>query len=96
MLTFILVSVDNESVGYVYDKIVQLAGDNLNKIFIVFGEYDILFKYKSNRPEEVNDLLRDVKQINGVQYLKTAVVAHKTKSTDVLSNDPRDRVIQHH
>ncbi len=93
MLTFVLLAVEKDALEYVRDRVVVLAGSALNKIHLVFGEYDLLFKVKSNRPEDVNELLREVKRIDGVQYMKTYVVAHRTKDSDVL---PKERVILHH
>ena len=93
MLTYVLIAAEKAPLAYIQQKIEQIAGDCLDKICTVYGEYDLLVKLKTKNPEQVNALLCEVKQVDGVQYFKTYVVAVATREWDVL---PKEKVIQHY
>ncbi len=93
MLTYVLVAAEKAHLAYIQQRIEQITGDCFDKIYTLYGEYDLLIKIKTKNPEQVNTILREVKQIDGVQYFKTYVVAVATREWDVV---PKEKVIQHH
>lgn len=93
MLTYVLIAIDQALQSHVQQKIEQIAGDFLDKVSVVYGEYDLLVKLKTKNPEQVNVTLREIKLVDGVQYFKTYVVSVPTREWDVI---PKEKIIQHH
>ena len=93
MLTYLLVTVDQHEANNVVEKIKAIDHDvvekvqkKINKVYIVYGEYDILVKIKSHDEADANTVLQKIRSIHGVEFVKTFVVAHKTNATDKLPN----------
>ena len=93
MLTYVLIAAEKPLLTHIQQKIEHIAQEYLDKVYTVYGEYDLLVKLKTKNPEQVNLLLREIKHVDGVKYFKIYVVAVATRAWDVV---PKDKIIQHH
>ena len=75
MMVFVLLGVYHSKLNNVINKIKSLGPKHLNKIHLVYGEYDIIAEIKANNPETSADILRNLRETEGVNTLKTYVVS---------------------
>ena len=75
MLVFALLGVNQNKIEDVLKRLKKLGDKNINKLHIVYGEYDIIAELKADDPEASADLLRKIKETAGVNTLKTYVVS---------------------
>ena len=94
MLTFILMSVEQKRIKEIIQKIKEIDKDEeekirqkINKVHEVYGEYDILVKIKSINEKDANQIIQKIKSIQGINYIRTYIVIHKTHNTDKPSKE---------
>ena len=82
MLTYALIISKKSKRDAIYKNIEQLANSSLNRLYKVYGEYDLLAEFKMPNDKKMKDLLNQIKETDGVVTLKTFTVLHKTKEGD--------------
>lgn len=75
MMVFALLAVHQTKLNQVISKIKSLGPKYLNKIHLVYGEYDIIAEIKAHNPETSANILKTLKETEGVNTLKTYVVS---------------------
>ena len=75
MLIFALLSVNQNKINHIISKIKSYGPKNLNKVHLVYGEYDVIAEIKANNPEISSNILKELKETDGVNTLKTYVVS---------------------
>ena len=75
MLVFALLGVHQNKINNVLEKIRSLGQRNINKVHLVYGEYDIIAEIKAHNPEVSTSILKTLKETEGVNNLKTYVVS---------------------
>lgn len=83
MLIFALISVHQNRLNNVVDKIKSLGSKYVNKVHLVYGEYDIIAELKALNPESSTNLLKEIKETEGVSDLKTYVVSDQLTDKDL-------------
>ena len=68
-------TVNQNKLANVVDKINGLGSKYVNKVHLVYGEYDVIAELKANNPDVSADLLKTLKETDGVRELKTYVVS---------------------
>jgi nitrate reductase NapAB chaperone NapD len=86
MLTYALIGTNQQKLDHVVTSIKEIAGQNINKLFTVYGEYDLVLKLKSKHSEEARETLQQIKDLNGVISMQSGVVVHQTHSKDTKPN----------
>ena len=61
------------------DKIRGFGKQRVNKVHLVYGEYDVIAELKANNPDMSAEMLRILKETDGVKGLKTYVVSDQLK-----------------
>lgn len=91
MLTYLLMSVEQKKIPKIREEITDIDKETkqgikkkINQVQEVYGEYDLLAKIETNNEKEMNDIINKVKNINGIQFIKTCSVIHKTRESDRL------------
>ena len=84
MLVFVLLGVHQHKINHVIGKIKGLGPKYLNKVHLVYGEYDIIAEIKAHNPETSSNILRRLKETEGVNTLKTYVVSDQLRNEDEL------------
>lgn len=92
MLIFALLGVNQSKLNSVIQRIRSLGPKHLNKVHLVYGEYDIIAEIKAHNPDTSAELLRSLKETDGVNSLKAYVVSDEiTEERDLeLANIPAD------
>ena len=85
MIVFALLGVNQSKLTSVLKRIKNLGAENLNKVHLVYGEYDIIAELKANDPEISTNLLQSIKGIEGVNTLKTYVVSDQITEGNIDS-----------
>ena len=75
MMVFVLLGVYHNKLNNVISKIKSLGPRHLNKVHLVYGEYDVIAEIKATSPEISADILRNLKETEGVNTFKTYVVS---------------------
>lgn len=75
MMVFALLGVHQNKINNVLTKIKKLGERYINKVHLVYGEYDIIAEIKAHNPETSTNILRTLKETDGVNTLKTYVVS---------------------
>lgn len=88
VLIFALLGVHQSRLDHVIKKIKNLGSKNVNKVHLVYGEYDIIAELKANNPDHSSNLLKEIKEIDGVNVLKTYVVS------DQITEELKPRLLQ--
>ena len=77
MMVFALLGVNQNKLDNVLRKIKDFGPKYLNKVHLVYGEYDIIAELRAHNPEVSANLLKELKETDGVNSLKTYVVDRK-------------------
>ncbi len=88
VLVFALLGVNQSKLNQVIKKVKTIGGKNVNKVHLVYGEYDIIAELKAQNPESSSALLKEIKEIEGVNSLKTYVVS------DSITEDFKPTLLQ--
>ena len=83
MLVFALLGVDQKKIDSVRESIIEIEGDVINKIYALYGEYDLLLKIKVVNAKKGREVISKITAMDGVNAVKTGVVAHQTHLSDV-------------
>jgi len=83
MLIFALVSVHQNKLNSVLGKINSLGPKYVNKVHLVYGEYDIIAELKALNPESSASILKEIKETDGVSDLKTYVVSDQLSENEI-------------
>ena len=83
MLTYALIGVNQKKLDNVKENIQTIAGEEINKLFTVYGEYDLVLKLKSVNAKKARETLTKIRALDGVNSLSTGVVTHSTHEEDV-------------
>lgn len=75
MLVFALLGVNQNKLNSIISKIKGLGPKYLNKVHLVYGEYDIIAEIKAHNPDTSSEILKTLKETDGVNVLKTYVVS---------------------
>lgn len=84
MMVFALLGVHQNKLNLVLKKIRNLGPRYLNKVHLVYGEYDIIAELKANNPETSANILKTLKETEGVNVLKTYVVSDQLTGEEEL------------
>lgn len=74
-MVFALLGVHQNKIDSVLRKINSLGVKYINKVHLVYGEYDIIAEIKAHNPETSTSILKTLKETDGVNTLKTYVVS---------------------
>lgn len=74
-MVFALLGVHQNKIDHVLNKIRSLGDKYINKVHLVYGEYDIIAEIKAHNPETSTNILKTLKETDGVNTLKTYVVS---------------------
>jgi len=83
MIVFALLSVSQSKLKDVLRKLKDLGPKNINKVHLVYGEYDIIAELKAYNPESSTSLLKTIKETEGVNVLKTYVVSDQITENNI-------------
>jgi DNA-binding Lrp family transcriptional regulator len=75
MKVIALLAVNQNKIPNVLTKIKDLGKKNISKVHLVYGEYDIITEINAHNPEISSEILRTLKETDGVNLLKTYVVS---------------------
>ena len=75
MLLFALLAVRQNKLTEIVKRLKNLGKESINKVHLVYGEYDIIAELKVDNPEVSTELLRQIRETDGVNSLKTYVVS---------------------
>ena len=75
MMVFALLGVHQNKIENVLSKIKSLGNKYVNKVHLVYGEYDIIAEIKAHNPETSTNILKTLRETDGVNTLKTYVVS---------------------
>ena len=74
-MVFALLGVNQNKIDHVLSRIRSLGSKYVNKVHLVYGEYDIIAEIKAHNPETSTSILKTLKETDGVNTLKTYVVS---------------------
>ncbi|MBS3152751.1 Lrp/AsnC family transcriptional regulator [Candidatus Woesearchaeota archaeon] len=74
-MVFALLGVHQNKIENVLSKIKSLGNKYVNKVHLVYGEYDIIAEIKAHNPETSTNILKTLRETDGVNTLKTYVVS---------------------
>ena len=83
MLVFALLGVNKNKLSQIIKKIRDLGPKHLNKVHLVYGEYDIIAEIKALNPDTSAEILKNIKETDGVNILKTYVVSDQIKDEEL-------------
>ncbi len=83
MLVFALLGVNQNKLSQIIQKIRNLGPKYLNKVHLVYGEYDIIAEIKALNPDTSAEILKNLKETDGVNILKTYVVSDQIKDEEL-------------
>ncbi len=83
-MVFALFGVHHDRLNQVLHKIRSFGPKYINKVHLVYGEYDIITEIKAHNPETSTSILKALKETEGVTTLKTYVVSDKLTDEDKL------------
>jgi len=75
MIVLALLGVNQNKITQVLKKVKGLGAKYVNKVHLVYGEYDIIVELKAYNPEISANLLKELRETEGVNVLKTYVVS---------------------
>ncbi len=75
MMVFALLGVNQNKINNVLSTLRGLGEKYVNKVHLVYGEYDIIAEIKAHNPDVSSNILRVLKETEGVNSLKTYVVS---------------------
>ncbi len=75
MMVFALLGVHQNKINNVLSTIRGLGDKYVNKVHLVYGEYDIIAEIKAHNPETSTNILKTLRETEGVNTLKTYVVS---------------------
>ncbi len=75
MMVFALLGEHQNKIDHVLSKIRSLGDKYVNKVHLVYGEYDIIAEIKAHNPETSTNILKTLRETDGVNTLKTYVVS---------------------
>lgn len=87
MLVFALLGVNQNKLNSIVTKIRGLGPKYLNKVHLVYGEYDIIAEIKVHNPDTSAEILKSLKETDGVNILKTYVVSDQITEETSLSQE---------
>ncbi len=88
MMVFALLGVNQSRIQQVLGKIKSLGEKHINKVHLVYGEYDIIAEINAYNPETSVEILRAIKETEGVNSLKTYVVSDQLTDEAILTLPP--------
>ena len=74
-MVFALLGVHQNKINNVLSTIRGLGDKYVNKVHLVYGEYDIIAEIKAHNPETSTNILKTLRETEGVNTLKTYVVS---------------------
>ncbi len=77
MLIFALMNINQNKINSVINKISAIGPNSINKMHLVYGEYDLIAELKAHNPDASADLLKSLKETDGVNSLKAYVVSNE-------------------
>ncbi len=83
MLVFALLGVNQGKLTQIIKKIRDLGPKYLNKVHLVYGEYDIIAEIKALNPDASAEILKNLKETEGVNVLKAYVVSDQIKDEEL-------------
>lgn len=83
-MVFALLGVYQNKLNNVLNTIKSLGPKYLNKVHLVYGEYDIIAEIKAHNPETSANILKTLKETEGVNTLKTYVVSDQLTGEEEL------------
>lgn len=99
MLTFLFMTIDQKDSDYIINRIQDIdkgitekLQKKINRVFEVFGEFDIVLKLKSHDEDDAHQTVKKIKEIPGVKSIQTFIVEHPTVETDQPS---KEKIIYH-
>ncbi len=84
MMVFALLGVNQNKLDNVLKKIKNFGPKYLNKVHLVYGEYDIIAELRAHNPETSANMLKELKETEGVNTLKTYVVSDQLTDEDQI------------
>ncbi|HLC58468.1 MAG TPA: Lrp/AsnC ligand binding domain-containing protein [Candidatus Nanoarchaeia archaeon] len=81
-------SVNQNKIQDILHKVKDISGKHLNKVHLVYGEYDLIAEIQAHNPETSVNILRMIKETEGVNTLKTYVVSDQLTDEAVLTLPP--------
>jgi DNA-binding Lrp family transcriptional regulator len=88
MMVFALLGVNQSKIDNVVRKIRGLGDRYINKVHLVYGEYDVIAEIKAHSPETSLDILKTIRETEGVNSLKTYVVSDQLTDEGLLTLPP--------
>ncbi len=88
MLVFVLIGVHQNKLNDVLNKLRSLGNKYLNKVHLVYGEYDIIAELKALNPESSASILKNIRDTDGVIDLKTYVASDQLPEDDYRTLQP--------
>lgn len=82
-MVFALLAVHQNKLNQVLARIKNLGPKYLNKVHLVYGEYDIIAEIKAHNPETSANILKTLKETDGVNTLKTYVVSDQLTDEEI-------------
>ena len=99
MLTFLFITVDQKESDYIINRIQEIdkgvaekLQKKINRVFEVFGEFDMVIKLKSHDEDDAHETIKKLKDIPGIKSIQTFIVEHATAETDQPS---KEKIIYH-
>lgn len=83
VMVFALLGVNQSKINQVIGKIRGLGQKYVNKVHLVYGEYDIIAEINAHNPETSANILKTLKETEGVNTLKTYVVSDQITDEDI-------------
>ena len=90
-MVFALLGVNQSKINNVLSKIRNLGPTHINKVHLVYGEYDIITEIKAHNPETSANILKTLRETDGVNSLKTYVVSDQLTDEDLKLTLPPER-----
>ncbi|GEM_PF-6687130 len=88
MMVFALLGVNQKKISNVLASIKNIGEVYINKVHFVYGEYDIIAEIKAKNPEISTNILKILKETEGVNSLKTYVVSDQLTDEGLVTLPP--------
>lgn len=87
-MVFALLGVNQSKINNVLTRIKNLGPKHINKVHLVYGEYDIITEIKAHNPETSANILKMLRETEGVNTLKTYVVSDQLTDEELKATLP--------
>ena len=88
MMVFALLGVNQNKINNVLSTLRGLGDKYVNKVHLVYGEYDVIAEIKAHNPDVSTNILRLLKETEGVNTLKTYVVSDQLTDDGLKATIP--------